>query len=49
MPQVQPIPAFNGVETAETKHPPQYHEVNESLPGWELARLTCKAWSMEQD
>ena len=49
IPQVQPIPAINGVETAEMKQPLQYHEVDESLSEWELARLTSKTWSMEQD
>ena len=48
IPQVQPIPAINGVETAEMKQPLQYHEVDESLSEWELARLTSKTWSMEQ-
>ncbi len=47
--QVQPIPAINSVETAEMKQPLQYHEVDESLSEWELARLTSKTWSMEQD
>ena len=47
--QLQPIPAINGVETAKMKQPPQYHEVDESLSEWELARLTSKIWSMEQD
>jgi len=31
------------------KQPLQYHEVDESLSEWELARLTSKTWSMEQD
>ena len=47
--QVQPIPAINGVETAEMKQPLQYHEVDESLTEWALARLTRKIWSIEQD
>jgi hypothetical protein len=37
------------IETAEVKQPAQYHEVDESLSEWELARLTSKTWSMEQD
>ena len=49
IPQVQPIPAVNGAEMAEMKQPLQYHEVDESLSKWELARLTSKTWSMEQD
>ena len=49
IPQVQPIPAIDAVETAEMKQPLQYHEVDESLSEWELARLTSKTWSMEQD
>ena len=49
IPQVLPIPAINGVETAEMKQPLKYHEVDESLSEWELARLTSKTWSMEQD
>ncbi|MEO2184267.1 MAG: hypothetical protein ABGY43_18410 [bacterium] len=49
IPQVQPIPSINSVETAEMKQPLQYHEVDESLSEWELARLTSKTWSMEQD
>ncbi len=42
-------PALAAVETAEQKQPLQYHEVDESLSEWELARLTSKTWSMEQD
>jgi hypothetical protein len=49
IPQVPPIPAIDVVETAEMKQPLQYHEVDESLSEWELARLTSKTWSMEQD
>ena len=50
MPQVElQIPARNGVETAEMKQRLQYHEVDESLSEWELARMTSKTWSMEQD
>ena len=49
IPQVQPVTAMNSVETAETKQPLKYHEVDESLSEWELARLTSKTWSMEQD
>ena len=50
MPQVQlQSPAHNGVETSEMKQRLQYHEVDESLSEWELARLTSKTWSMEQD
>ena len=40
MPQVElQIPAPKAVETAEIKQPLQYHEVDESLSEWELARL----------
>jgi hypothetical protein len=49
IPQVPPIPVIDAVETAEMKQPLQYHEVDESLSEWELARLTSKTWSMEQD
>lgn len=50
MPQVVlQTPALAGFETAEKKQPLQYHEVDESLSEWELARLTSKTWSMEQD
>jgi hypothetical protein len=50
MPQVElPNPELNGIETAEMKQPLQYHEVDESLSEWELARLTSKTWSMGQD
>ena len=37
------------LETAEVKQRLQYHDVDESLSEWELARLTSKTWSMEQD
>ncbi|MFT7220010.1 MAG: hypothetical protein ACI8Z1_001627 [Candidatus Azotimanducaceae bacterium] len=36
-------------ETVEVKQRLQYHDVDESLSEWELARLTSKTWSMEQD
>ena len=36
-------------EMAELKQPLQYHEVDDSLSEWELARLTSKTWSMEQE
>jgi hypothetical protein len=36
-------------EPAEVKQPMQYHDVDDSLSEWELARLTSKTWSMEQD
>ena len=50
MPQLQPqTPAHKGVETPEMKQRLQYHEVDESLSEWELARLTSKTWSMEQE
>ncbi len=35
-------------ETSEIKRPLQYHEVDESLSEWELARIMSKTWSMEQ-
>lgn len=37
------------VETAEVKQRLQYHDVDESLSEWELARMTSKTWSMEQE
>ncbi len=37
------------VETAEVKQRMQYHQIDESLSEWELARLTSKTWSMEQE
>ena len=50
MPQVElQTQIRNGIETAEVKSRPQYHEVDESLSEWELARQTSKTWSMEQD
>ncbi|MBO6557767.1 MAG: hypothetical protein JJ934_04555 [Pseudomonadales bacterium] len=36
-------------ETPEVKKRAQYHDVDESLSEWELARLTSKTWSMEQE
>ncbi|MBL6691667.1 MAG: hypothetical protein ISP91_14870 [Pseudomonadales bacterium] len=36
-------------ETPEVKQRMQYHDVDESLSEWELARLTSKTWSMEQE
>ncbi len=37
-------------ETPEVKKRVQYHDVDESsLSEWELARLTSKTWSMEQE
>lgn len=41
----------NGInaEIAEIKQPLQYHDVDDSLSEWELARLTSKTWSMEQE
>ena len=36
-------------ETAEVKQRVQNYEVDESLSEWELARLTSKTWSMEQE
>ena len=36
-------------ETVEVKQRTQNYEVDESLSEWELARMTSKTWSMEQD
>ena len=41
--QVQP-------ESSELKKPVRYRDLDESsLSEWELARMTSKTWSMEQD
>ena len=37
------------IETSEMKQPLQYHDVDETMSEWELARLTSKTWSMGQD
>ena len=50
IPQVEmnlQLPAGN--EPSEVKQPMHYHESDESLSEWELARLNSKTWSMEQD
>jgi len=36
-------------ETAEVKQPLQHQNIDESLSEWELARMTSKTWSMEQE
>ena len=36
-------------ESTEVKKPVRYHDLDESLSEWELARMTSKTWSMEQD
>lgn len=49
-PQIQAMPEHRTqLETAEVKQPLQYHDVDESLSEWELARMNSKTWSMEQD
>ncbi len=50
MPQLE-LQADNFIagESPEVKQRMQYHDVDESLSEWELARLTSKTWSMEQD
>ncbi len=51
IPQVA-VKADNNVircETSEVKKRMEYHQVDESLSEWELARLTSKTWSMEQE
>lgn len=49
-PQVE-IRAGQGAmtETVEVKQRVQNYDVDESLSEWELARMTSKTWSMEQD
>ncbi|MDA0979410.1 MAG: hypothetical protein O3B72_12690 [Proteobacteria bacterium] len=37
------------MDTAEVKQRVQFYDVDESLSEWELARMTSKTWSMEQD
>ncbi len=49
MPQLETTTELFRAETAEVKKQVQYHEVDESLSEWELARLTSKTWSMEQE
>ncbi len=51
MPQIDLQATDNrfAIEAPEVKHRLQYHDVDESLSEWELARLTSKTWSMEQD
>ena len=36
-------------ETVEVKQRAQYYDLDESLAEWELARMTSKTWSMEQE
>ena len=36
-------------DTVEVKQPVQNYNVDESLSEWELARMTSKTWSMEQE
>lgn len=38
-----------GNDTAEVKQREQNYVVDESLSEWELARMTSKTWSMEQE
>ena len=47
--EMNPQPRIPNIESSEVKQPMQYHSVDESLSEWELARLTSKTWSMEQD
>ena len=37
------------IESPEVKKPLRYENLDESLSEWELARMTSKTWSMEQD
>ena len=37
------------IDTAEIKQWSLYHDVDESLSEWELARQMSKTWSMEQE
>lgn len=50
IPQVEMnLEAPVSIEPTEVKQPLHYHDSDDSLSEWELARLNSKTWSMEQD
>ena len=50
MPQVQLVQeTLPANDVVEVKRPAQNYTVEDSLSEWELARMTSKTWSMEQD
>jgi hypothetical protein len=36
-------------DTVEVKKQLQYHDADDNLSEWELARMNSKTWSMEQE
>ncbi len=49
MPQVQIVQDATANDAAEVKRPVQNYAVEDSMSEWELARMTSKTWSMEQE
>ncbi len=50
MPQAELMPQINReFDAGEVKRPVYSRPVEESLSEWELARMTSKTWSMEQE